>query len=65
MSLVYMHRCPNGKVYIGKTASTIESRAGVNGRRYVHGHFHNAIKKYGWDNIEHIVLKDYLRSLVR
>lgn len=55
-----MHRCPNGKVYIGKTSGTIESRAGVNGRRYVHGHFHNAIKKYGWDNIEHIVLKDGL-----
>lgn len=60
MNLVYMHRCPNGKVYIGKTSGTIESRAGVNGRRYVHGHFHNAIKKYGWDNIEHIVLKDGL-----
>ncbi len=60
MSLVYMHRCPNGKVYIGKTSGTIESRAGANGRRYVHGYFHNAIKKYGWDNIEHIVLKDGL-----
>ena len=54
--IVYMHLCPNGKRYIGITSNTIQKRWG-NGCNYKRNkHFYNAIKKYGWNNIEHIIL---------
>jgi group I intron endonuclease len=58
MYTVYMHKCPNGKVYIGITGQTVKERWKGNGQGY-HGnkHFFQAIKKYGWDNIEHIIIK--------
>ena len=60
--VVYMHRCPNGKVYIGTTSAIKPSnRWGRNGRSY-HGNtaFYADIQKYGWDNIEHTILADNL-----
>lgn len=51
---IYMHLFPNGKRYIGMTMKSIESR-----RRSGYGHnkyMTNAILKYGWDNIKHIIL---------
>lgn len=51
----------NGKMYFGVTKHTIEERAGKNGRDYVQcTYFNNAIKKYGWDNFTHEVVKDGL-----
>ena len=53
---VYKHTTPSGKVYIGITSKPVEERW-LNGRGYARNeHFWNAIKKYGWDNIEHRVL---------
>lgn len=53
---VYMHRSPSDKVYIGITKQKVERRW-RNGAAYKHCiAFYNAIQKYGWDNIEHIVL---------
>lgn len=53
---VYMHIAPSGKRYIGITKQQPKSRwRGGSGYKR-HTHFYNAIKKYGWDNIEHIVL---------
>lgn len=53
---VYKHTTPSGKVYIGITSKPVEERW-LNGRGYARNeHFFNAIKKYGWDNIEHRVL---------
>lgn len=53
---VYKHTTPSGKVYIGITSKPVEERW-LNGRGYAKNeHFWNAIKKYGWDNIEHQVL---------
>ncbi|MBQ1778448.1 MAG: GIY-YIG nuclease family protein [Acidaminococcaceae bacterium] len=53
---VYMHRFPNGKVYIGITNREPEKRwNGGRGYKSNHGLF-SAILKYGWINIEHIVL---------
>ena len=53
---VYMHIAPNGKRYIGITKQQPKSRwRGGSGYKR-HTHFCNAIKKYGWDNIEHIIL---------
>lgn len=57
---VYMHLFPNGKVYIGITSlRTFE--------RWCGGHGYsgqplmwNAIQKYGWKNIDHVILADGL-----
>ena len=58
--LVYKHVAPNGKVYIGITSQSAEERW-RNGRGYRNCPlFHNAICKYGWDNISHEILFDGL-----
>lgn len=53
---VYMHITPNGKRYIGITSRKPEYRWN-HGKAYMtNKHFYNAILKYGWENIEHIIL---------
>lgn len=56
---IYKHTCPNGKVYIGITQQDAAKRW-----NYGHGYdtqvFGRAIKKYGWNNIQHDVLMDGL-----
>lgn len=50
---VYYHLFPNGKYYIGITSSpTIEDRF-KNGNGYSTQPVYAAIKKYGWENIQH------------
>ena len=57
---VYMHTCPNNKVYVGLTRQPIEKRW-RKGKNYQNTpYFYNAIKKYGWDNIKHEVLFENL-----
>ncbi|MBO7305947.1 MAG: hypothetical protein J6U47_04380 [Bacteroidales bacterium] len=57
--MVYKHISPSGKIYIGQTNSSIEKRAGKDGVLYKPNiYFYKAIQKYGWDNIEHIVVCD-------
>lgn len=57
---VYMHIAPNNKKYIGITKQNPKSRW-KNGYGYASSpHFYNAILKYGWDNIEHIILASNL-----
>lgn len=52
---VYIHITPSNKYYIGITARDIKIRWN-NGNGYRNNkYFWNAIQKYGWDNIEHIV----------
>lgn len=54
--IVYMHRCPNDKKYIGVTRVKTYSRFhGGSGYRY-NKEFYSDIKKYGWGNIEHIII---------
>lgn len=56
---VYKHIAPNGKVYIGITHRQPHYRWGKNGNGYKSNHhFFNAIQKYGWDNIEHVIVTD-------
>lgn len=58
---VYRHTTPSNKVYIGITSQTVERRWRANGEGYKGSPvFYNAIKKYGWNNIEHEVLFDGL-----
>ena len=52
---IYKHTSPSGKVYIGQTGQKPENRWD-NGRGYKSGYFYCAIKKYGWNNIQHEVL---------
>lgn len=54
---VYMHITPSDKIYIGITSRNPVKRWGRNGYNYrSNKHFYNAILKYGWDNIEHVIL---------
>lgn len=53
---IYVHICPDGKSYVGKTQN-IKKRFGKNGYGYRKcTKFYDAILKFGWGNIEHIVL---------
>lgn len=60
--VVYLHiNKTNQKKYVGITCRRPEVRWGKNGYNY-HStpHFYSAILKYGWDNFEHIIIKDNL-----
>lgn len=58
--IVYMHIAPNNKKYIGITCQKQSSRF-QNGNGYRKcTRFFNAIKKYGWKNIEHYILFENL-----
>ena len=53
----------NGKVYIGRTCTTLKKRAGSKGRGYEScWHFYNAIQKYGWENFEPEILEERLTN---
>lgn len=59
---VYIHIFPNSKVYIGITKQDVEKRW-KNGLGYqTQKLLFKAIKKYGWKNIEHIVLFNNLNE---
>ena len=55
---VYVHIDPEGKRYYGATkAKNVNQRWKKNGRGYKHNrYFMLAINKYGWSNIQHIII---------
>lgn len=58
--IVYKHTTPNGKNYIGITCTTPKQRW-RNGKGYKeNSYFDKAIKKYGWENIQHEILFEEL-----
>ena len=59
---VYCHIFPNGKKYVGITHRTVEERWGKQGEGYKGQVVYDAIQKYGWDNIEHKILKENLNQ---
>lgn len=57
---VYIHIFPNNKVYIGITSQKPNERW-KNGKGYYGStRIHNAIQKYGWENIQHEILYENL-----
>lgn len=61
MYSVYCHTAPDGRKYIGATSIPLERRWRKDGSGYVGcSAFFDAIKKYGWCNITHEVLKSGL-----
>lgn len=55
---IYCHIFPNGKRYIGITRNTVEERWG-GGRNYKTCPLvDRAIKKYGWDKVQHEILAE-------
>lgn len=57
---VYKHIFPNDKIYIGITCNSPKTRWGNQGYGYKNQLVGRAIKKYGWDNIEHIIIRKEL-----
>lgn len=53
---VYKHTTPSGKVYIGLTGNTPKERWDSGHGYRNNPHFWNAIKLYGWKNINHEIL---------
>ena len=53
-----MHVFPNGKKYIGITSKTPNGRweGGTGYNQIRQPMMYNAIQKYGWENVEHIIL---------
>lgn len=57
---VYMHILPNNKRYIGITKQTLEERFKNSLGYETQKLFWRAIQKYGWDNIQHIIIAEGL-----
>lgn len=53
---VYRHITPNSKSYIGITGKKYVSSRWGGGKGYKGQIFYNAIQKYGWNNIKHVIL---------
>lgn len=61
MYTVYMRKFPNNKVYIGLTSKKYVKKRWSRGNGYKNQQFMwRAIQKYGWDNIEHIIVAENL-----
>ena len=60
--IVYMHIFPNNKKYIGITSKTPNGRweGGTGYNQIKQPAMYNAIQKYGWENVEHIILFENL-----
>lgn len=57
MYIVYKYTFPNNKVYIGRTKTDLNRRAGYNGYNYnLNTLVGRAIFKYGWDNVNKEIL---------
>lgn len=56
---IYQYTSPSGKIYIGKTKTTLKERAQKNAKGYKGCKaFYNAIEKYGWENFEVEILEE-------
>lgn len=56
---VYAHKFPDNKYYIGITVQDVNKRW-QNGKGYKNQPVYEAIQHFGWDNIEHIIVRKNL-----
>ena len=56
---VYVHRVPNGKVYVGATSRPPRVRWNYGNGYRSNSAFYGAIKKYGWKNIGHEIVAEF------
>lgn len=54
--IVYMHKLFDGRAYVGITSRDLKTRGYKGSGYYRSPKFYAAIKKYGWDSFQHIVL---------
>ncbi len=57
---VYRHIFPNGKQYVGITKSRTSRRWDCGRGYFSQPLMYNAIKKYGWENVKHEIVRDNL-----
>ena len=61
---IYIHKNKiNNKIYVGQTCKNVWGRWGLNGQQYCYSEnnkFGKAIKKYGFENFDHIIIKENL-----
>lgn len=60
---IYIHiNKTNGLKYVGQTCQNPTVRWGKNGIGYQRQYFYEAIREFGWDNFDHIILEQHLTS---
>ena len=60
MYSIYVHTTPDGKKYVGVTGKDNPKKRWKNGRLYRHNKcFSDAIKFFGWENIQHEVVETF------
>lgn len=62
---IYLHKNKiNGLCYVGQTNQSLAKRWGHSGSQYKNQKFYKAIEEFGWDNFEHIILEDNIKSAI-
>jgi group I intron endonuclease len=56
---VYVHRVPNGKVYVGVTSRNPRVRWNYGNGYRSNGAFYQAIREFGWNNIAHEIAAQF------
>lgn len=63
--IIYLHRNKiNGMCYVGLTNQTTAQRWGHDGGGYKGQKFYEAIEEFGWENFEHTILEDNIKTIV-
>lgn len=57
---VYIHISPSNKYYVGITSQKPKDRWHGGSGYKKNDHFYRAIKKYGWDNFQHVIIAEKL-----
>lgn len=57
--ILYLHKSPSNKYYVGITCQGVERRWRIDGSGYYQcPYFYSAIQKYGWNNFKHFIIRE-------